>query len=215
VPFGTHPQIKIDVFERLNTGAVQLNPQEVRNGIYHGKLIECINDLAKEKIWKKISGIKSNNRMKGSELILRYFALLYDQGSYKKPLKKFLNEFCEKNRDFSESKQLEWKRQFLSAIEIVDILFEKHAFRVLNENLEPVVKNFNAAIFDSVMIGVTRSGMNREQAEAINKNKFKRDFLALTKQEKFTETISVGTSATAAVNYRINEFQKYIDSYLN
>lgn len=30
----THPQVKFDVFERLNTGAVKLTPQELRHGLY-------------------------------------------------------------------------------------------------------------------------------------------------------------------------------------
>jgi len=41
----THPQIKFDVFERLNTGSVKLNPQELRHGIYNGSFMDLIEKL--------------------------------------------------------------------------------------------------------------------------------------------------------------------------
>lgn len=72
----THPQIKFDVFERINTGAVKLNPQEVRHGVFHGDLIKLVDSLANEKVWKSMSGHQNDTRMKGGELVLRYLALL-------------------------------------------------------------------------------------------------------------------------------------------
>lgn len=79
----THPQIKIDVFERINTGAVQLNPQEVRHGVYHGPLFTMIDEISEEKVWRDLTGIKNDTRMKNNELILRAFALSYSVTPYK------------------------------------------------------------------------------------------------------------------------------------
>ena len=33
----SHPDIKFDVFERLNKGSVKLNNQELRNCVYRGR----------------------------------------------------------------------------------------------------------------------------------------------------------------------------------
>ena len=41
------PQVKYDVFERLNSGAVQLEAQELRNAVYRGKFNDLIKSLAK------------------------------------------------------------------------------------------------------------------------------------------------------------------------
>jgi len=89
----THPQIKFDVFERLNTGSVKLNGQELRHGINHGELMRQIDALAKVDRWKSLSGIKNDKRMKGAELILRYFAFRHWRASYSKPLSGFLDTF--------------------------------------------------------------------------------------------------------------------------
>lgn len=74
----THPQIKFDVFERLNTGAVQLNAQELRHGLYHGQLMEKLDEWGGYDTWRSLSGISDDKRMRGSELILRFLALTYD-----------------------------------------------------------------------------------------------------------------------------------------
>jgi hypothetical protein len=43
----SHPDIKFDVFERLNTGAVRLTDQELRNSIYRGPLNDALKEAAR------------------------------------------------------------------------------------------------------------------------------------------------------------------------
>lgn len=74
----THPQIKFDVFERLNTGSVQLTPQELRHGIYHGQLIDLVESLSQYETWKNLTKIKTDKRMKRSELVLRFLAMSHN-----------------------------------------------------------------------------------------------------------------------------------------
>lgn len=211
----THPQIKMDVFERLNTGAVQLNPQEIRHGVYHGKLIELIDELSNEKIWKKISGIKNDNRMKGSELILRYISLLNDLPNYKKPLKYFLNQFCEKNTNIDDENKLKWKNQFLNTIEKIHIVFGEYAFKTMDKSTNKPSRHINAALFDSVMIGFTKANINSTNIKKINKVKLLKGYQNLLNDEKFIKSISVGTSATTNVKYRINTFSKFLKDHID
>src|SRR5690606_15829638 len=98
----THPQIKYDVFERLNTGSVKLNPQELRHGINYGALMSLLDELVKDEVWKQLAGIKKDTRMRGTELILRYLAFRHGSTPYKKPLTSFLDAFAEKARNISE-----------------------------------------------------------------------------------------------------------------
>ncbi|HEU4708759.1 MAG TPA: DUF262 domain-containing protein, partial [Methylophilaceae bacterium] len=44
----THPQVKFDVFERLNTGATRLTPQEIRHGLYFGDLMTLATKVVKD-----------------------------------------------------------------------------------------------------------------------------------------------------------------------
>ena len=61
----THPQIKFDVFERLNTGSVKLNAQELRHGVNHGSLMESLDHLMKNEIWRKAAGIRKRHTHEG------------------------------------------------------------------------------------------------------------------------------------------------------
>ena len=60
-------QFKFDEFERLNTGAVQLTPQELRHGLYHGRLMEQLDELGEYEPWQRLSGI------------LRFLALAFNR----------------------------------------------------------------------------------------------------------------------------------------
>lgn len=211
----THPQIKFDVFERINTGAVQLNPQEVRHGVYHGTLMKLIDELSKEKVWNSISGHKNDTRMKGGELVLRYLALSNRQSSYKKPLKSFLNDFCAEFQNIDEEKVLQWKQEFLTSIEAVNYLFGKKAFKVLNDNLEPAVKNINSALYDAIMVGFTRRGVTKRKLQSIEKNGFLIKFQEFISSDEYKKAIASGTSAKNSVNYRIDEFCRFLNSELN
>jgi hypothetical protein len=207
----THPQIKFDVFERLNTGAVQLNQQEIRHGMYHGKFMNLIDELEKEKVWKSVSSLKSDIRMKGAELILRFFALYEKQSEYKKPLKTFLNSYCESKARISEFELLSLKNLFLSTISIVHTLFGSSAFYMLDMNGTPVTTNINSALFDAVMVGVARSNLSDNAVAKVDKSEFLGKYCELINSETFRATIETGTSATSLVNSRINLFGNFLN----
>ncbi len=50
-------QLKFEVFERLNTGSVSLNNQELRNCIYHGPYIDLLRELSKEEDFRYLLGL--------------------------------------------------------------------------------------------------------------------------------------------------------------
>ena len=88
------PELRFEVFERLNTNTVPLNAQELRNSISRGSLIDLLGDLAKDPLWLQILNHKEpDKRMRDEELILRFFALqLLGLESYNTPQKYWLND---------------------------------------------------------------------------------------------------------------------------
>src|SRR6202035_5587475 len=69
------------VFERLNTGGVNLQPQEIRVALYHGELVSVLRKLNDNKDWRALFGPKSR-RLKDMELILRFFAFYFYASKY-------------------------------------------------------------------------------------------------------------------------------------
>ena len=71
----SHPEIRFDVFERLNTNTVPLNAQELRNCIYRGALNDFLGEAAQNEKWLKIIGRKEpDKRLRDEEVVLRFLA---------------------------------------------------------------------------------------------------------------------------------------------
>jgi hypothetical protein len=87
-----------NIFERLNSGGTQLTPHEIRIALYAGPFIDYIEGLNRYPSWRALYGAQSA-RLRDQELVLRIIALFLNSNNYKRPLKKFLNDFAANNRD--------------------------------------------------------------------------------------------------------------------
>jgi Protein of unknown function DUF262 len=149
------------LFERINTSGTPLQPQEIRFAIYQGTLSRLLQSLNEDAVWRNAYGPVSARR-KDSELILRFLAMLSLSDSapidgsilgsegvnYARPMKEFLNRFFVSHRQIEPSAATEMRNSFLGALGVVWQSAGKTAFRPSGA--------FNAAVFDSVMVGVAR-----------------------------------------------------------
>ena len=200
----THPQIKFDVFERLNSGAVKLTPQELRHGIYNGSFMTLIKELAGNPLWKKIIKTDSDKRMKLEELIIRFLAFHYDFDNYKQPLSGFLNTFAENNREIDENKKKEFSDLFNKTIATVNSLYGDLAFKVFDTDLNPL-NNFNAALFDAELISISKLNFEIEITPSIQKAWLEK-ISKIFHDDEFLKTISKSTSNKNQIIDRIKYF---------
>jgi len=76
-------QVKYDIFERLNSGSVKLEAQELRNAVSRGPFNVLIKELAQDQNFRILLQIDLDNpdsskkvqKMEDAELVLRFFAL--------------------------------------------------------------------------------------------------------------------------------------------
>ncbi len=85
------PDVKFEVFARLNLGAERLNDQELRNCIYRGNYNDLLADLTSNSYMLKIMHAQSPHyRMADRQLILRFFAMCRNTHlKYRGPMKRF------------------------------------------------------------------------------------------------------------------------------
>jgi Protein of unknown function DUF262 len=133
------------VFERINTGGIRLSPQEIRNCISLGPFIEFVKRLNTNNSWRNIFG-PVNNRSKDEELIIRFLAMYFEGNSYIRPMNKFLNEFADKSNKLKPENLNQMEKIFVDTISLVEDAIGNRAFRP--------VRALNAAVFDSVMVGL-------------------------------------------------------------
>lgn len=182
------------VFERLNTGGTPLQPQEIRACVYYGQLNELLTELIKNPNWRAILG-NENRRMKEQELLLRFFTLYFNYESYKKIFKSFLNSFMSENRNLELYTADEISTLFNNTIELIHSSIGSNAFRTGNR--------LNAAIFDAVMVGVTKRLMSNKGD--IDKAKLKTQYEWLLTQVDFLSFVESSTSSESSVKGRIEK----------
>jgi hypothetical protein len=195
----SHPEIKFDVFERLNTNTVPLNAQELRNCVYRGALNDLLKDLVAEPEWLEILGRKApDKRMRDEELVLRYISFLKrGVNTYRTPQKHWLNETAAMGRDFSSHEistlQVEWTK----AISICRIWFSpRECFRKLPQlRAGPI----NRALFDLVMLSASR--INSDTAIGIADD-FRSLYLDILNDAEFADLISRAVDHTSRTKRR-------------
>ena len=135
------------VFERLNTGGTALQPQEIRACVFRGKLNDLLTELARNSYWQELYGA-SSNRKKDEEIILRFLALYYSLDIYERPMKKFLNDFMEKNLNPSNDRCDEFRQRFENTVKVVAEIITPKALRPS--------RSLNVAVVDAVLVGLAQ-----------------------------------------------------------
>jgi hypothetical protein len=179
------------IFERLNSGATLLQPQEIRAAVYHGRLTETLEALNAIAAWRKIVGPESD-RLKDQELILRFFALYFDLENYRKPMKEALNRYTRRNRTLQVNDSDALNLAFVPTIELVARTVGQEAFRPAG--------NMNAAVFDAVMVGVARRLARGGEPDD---GRFKTAYEGLVADEHFRAAYVRSTSDEEQVRRRV------------
>jgi uncharacterized protein with ParB-like and HNH nuclease domain len=179
------------IFERLNSGGTQLTPQEIRACIYHGQFNELIRTLNENHSWRNIFGVTSP-RMRDQELILRFLALNNLTKPYKSPMKTFLNEFMGDHKKMTAAKEKEFHDQFFSTIDLIEKVIGPKSFR-----RETAI---NAAVFDSVMVGVSKRILSGPISDL---SALKNVYDGLLANDDFINATESGTSKEEKVKLRL------------
>jgi len=154
----SHPTMKFEVFERLNTGGISLNAQELRNSLYRGSFNRDLKVLVKAEAFRTCIGTKTpRQRMVDEELILRFFAMRDSLEGYRPPLKRLLNEYMGKHRDADDGWLEPQRAIFTRTMTELARVLGRQAFRLIDtagnslrdENGKPLPRGVNRALFDA------------------------------------------------------------------
>ncbi|HBB32166.1 MAG TPA: DUF262 domain-containing protein [Cyanobacteria bacterium UBA8803] len=112
-----------DMFERINTGSVELNDMEKRRGISPGPFVDLLEELAKTPKFIKLCPISEPlvRKREPEEFVLRFFAYLNNYHNFERQVNKFLNEYLEKH-NHDGIKQDAMRSEFHQMLDFV----EKH-----------------------------------------------------------------------------------------
>lgn len=173
--------VKFEVFQRLNTGGVQLNPQEIRNSTYTGPLNNAILDLSVNKQFHKLLGITNKDKsaiyqeMRDAELVLRYFTFRNTWQDFSGGMKRQMDEYMRNNSHMGESGLEELKNDFLNTVNVVEAAFGEHSFQRWMPEKRIWRRQVLASLYDAQMFAckdLSTERMNKDRILVTMKSLF-------------------------------------------
>lgn len=182
------------IFDRINSGGRRLTQQEIRSALYHGLLIDELDMINSDPGWRSIFG-KIHSRQRDQELILRFLAFFFDEELYKPPLTEFLTKFVGRNRNPDE----EFLQKAASIFSKTMASFRSS----LDERIFRPERALNAAVFDSMSVGLARrieSSPDLPEAASI-----KLAYEDLIRDSVYLESVSRSTADEQYVKVRMKK----------
>jgi hypothetical protein len=214
----SHPDVKFEMFERLNLGAMKLKDQELRNCIYRGSYNTLLRELAKNQYMLKVmQAKKAHQRMADCQLILRFLTMERNTHlKYRAPMKQFLNREMEAYKNAPPREIDRMRKVFEKSLELSWLVFGPHAFHRFNAGNEKnpngkwELRKLNVALWDTVMY--TFSFFEKPQiVPAIDR--IREGFLdLLVGDEKFIDYISSTTDKPERVRYRAEIWRERLEA---
>lgn len=208
-------QVRIDIFERLNSGSIKLEAQELRNAVYSGPFNDLCKELAKNNDFRILLQIDPDTpenstrvkKMEDVELVLRFFALI--NGRYKNfkktketNFKDFLSETMGEYNKRPPNDLLTLAKEFDITVSVILRDFGSNAFaKYINEDGQLRMQSrFNFAVYDALAPACHDVIFNEKILVLSNK---KEKFLELFKEPSFYEALIGSYLDTSKLYLRI------------
>lgn len=142
-----------EMFNRLNSGGVNLRPQEIRASMYHSPFVDLLFELNMRPEWRRMldSGV-ADLHMRDIELLLRAAAMHYDGDAYRPSMSAFLNKFS-KNRKAAGQRAADEGRALFDRFFTSTDLLDHDTFRTRS--------GFSVLAFESVFYAALRKDAGR------------------------------------------------------
>ncbi len=145
----TGDEAMYEIFNRLNSGGINLTPQEIRRCTFDSNFYEMLYRTNTQEEWRNLVGTQiPDTRMRDVEILLRGFAMLINEESYRPSMVKFLNKFSQEAKLF-DARQLSKLQQLLESFLISCQDLPSNAFQNIQGRFSPM-------IFESVFVAACR-----------------------------------------------------------
>jgi len=200
------PELKYEVFLRLNRGGIRLNNQEIRNVAFRGHLNDAIYECAENDFLRSalnISGSKSAayQQMQDAELVLRFLMLKEKWQNFSGSFSRSMDKFMIEKAHIDQDKSIQLASSFDEAITRVADLWGEHAFERWDG--KKWRKQALAGLYDAQMIAAHElsdthfQALKGKQKEILDRTKM------LFTNDSFEEAVRLGTNTPSRMKYRV------------
>ena len=191
-----------EIFNRLNTGGMNLRPQEIRTSMYHSDFYKMLYDMNTNSTWRELLGSPEPDiHLKDIEVLLRGFAMLVNGEAYAPSMLRFLNRFSKKCRTHNREQNEYLKELFGSFLgacrELPDDAFlNRHDHR------------FNIMLYEAVFTAVC--GQAFIERRPVTGSLLVDRVSALKMDGDFASAATFNTTSTANVRTRMSRSREIV-----
>lgn len=215
--------IRLQVFERLNTGGTALNPQELRNCVYRGQFNDLIVELARLRPFNEMLDMpihEDNVRSDGSltddmqnnylfktmgdcQIVLRFFAFR-DDAHIRGSVRSMLDSCMKRNKRATKADLNQFREDFVSRLKFARHIFGKSAFKLPGKKPQ-----LSRPLFDAVMISLDRLWSERSNLIK-NRKEIRERFPSLFEDPSVYELIVGKPNTAQSIKDRIKTVREFL-----
>lgn len=145
-----------EVFNRLNTGGINLTAQEIRSSMYHSSFYDMLQRLNTDSRWRSIlQASEPDIHAKDIEIMLRSLAMLADGAVYRPSMVRFLNAFSKKCQSLPQA-EVQYFQSLLYSF--FDACSELNADAFINSRNN----RLNIALLEATFYGTCRAAFSEK-----------------------------------------------------
>lgn len=213
---GTPSGVKFNIFKRINTGGMQMSPQEIRHAMNEGPALDFLKVLSESpEFLKATNSSVMSERMADRECVLRFCAFATtDIDSYSsKDLDPFLNEKMRELNQMPQPERTKLAKRFKRAMVSATNLFGPSAFRK-QVNPQKGRNPFNKALFEAWSVNLDRLSDGQIDLAVKRRNAVFSDFTTLMEDPEFQVSVTAGTGSPPKVRRRFNDIRDLLSRVL-
>jgi len=193
--------VVFEIFNRLNSGGINLKPQEIRTSLFHSDFYDMLYRLNLGTSWRSLTPSTTPDlNMKDVEILLRGFAMLIDGDNYKPSMTKFLNRFSLKAKSFPDLN-----------IKYLECLFMAFLDKVPNSDnrlFHSKSSRFNISVFESIFVATCSNAFSNKDTNIPDIDIDK--VIKLKADEDFIDATQFDTASEKNVKFRINRAKEML-----
>ncbi|GEK31728.1 hypothetical protein KZO01_20370 [Kurthia zopfii] len=207
----TPPNVKFNIFKRINTGGLVLEPQEIRNALYQGNATKLLKELADLPVFTSATdqSIKKD-RMLDREFCLRYVAFTSLTLDIYSNIEEYLNAAMGYLNEIDEKELQRISNDFSRSMTSCNRIFGKYAFRKMADDGRR--RPINKAVFE-IWSHITYKLKDNEIEQLIKrKSEVQSGFIELCGNNQFLNLLK--SSNQRSIKKRIDEVKNMVTELL-
>ncbi len=209
---GTPAKVKYNIFKRINTGGLVLEPQEIRHALNQGTPAKFIAQLAQTEEFKRATEYKiDKSRMLDREFVTRFVAFYINEpSSYVPDLDSFLNDSMARLSSITENELDQIREDFKASMSLAHEIFGKWAFR--KADLYPDRrKPINKALFEVWSVCLAKLNNTERTVIKAKKEELMTKLVKLLKEDNtFWNAITAATGDKTRIVYRFDKIRNLL-----